>query len=275
MNLFEVNLDTCNQDGICAAVCPAGLIELRENAYPTPVAGAEEVCIRCGHCVAVCPTGSLAHRIMTPDQCVPIRKDFKLSTEQCEHFLRSRRSIRVYKNKPVSQDELAKLIEIARYAPSGHNSQGAQWHVLGNPDELKRLAGIVIDWMRYVIANMPELAVAMQLERTVKRWEAGADVVLRNAPVLIIAYAEKDDRTAPATCTIALTYLELAATSMGLGCCWAGYFNAAATTFPPMIEALALPQGHQSFGAMMVGYPQFKYQRLPSRKTPKITWRLK
>ncbi len=272
MNLFEVNQETCNQDGICAAVCPAGLIDLRENAYPTAVAEAEELCIRCGHCVAVCPTGSFSHHNMTTDQCAPTRKEFKFNAEQCEHFLRSRRSIRVYKNKPVSQDELAKLIEIARYAPSGHNSQCAQWTVWGNQDELNRLAGIVFAWMRHLIANVPELAAAMHLERTVKRWEAGADVVLRHAPALIVAHAEKDNPAAPATCTIALTYLELAATSMGLGCCWAGYFNAAATTFPPMMEALALPDGHKSFGAMMVGYPKFKYQRLPTRQAPKINW---
>ena len=274
MNLFEVNLDTCNQDGICAAVCPAGLINLRENAYPAPVDGAEEICIRCGHCVAVCPTGSLTHRNITVDQCAPVRKDYKLTAEQCEHFLRSRRSIRVYKDKPVSQDELAQLIEIARYAPSGHNSQCVQWSVLGNRDELNGLGGIVIDWMRHLIVNMPELAAAMHIEKTVKRWETGADVILRNAPALIVAHAEKDNRTAPAACTIALTYLELAATSMGLGCCWAGYFNAAATTFPPMMKALALPDGHLSFGAMMVGYPKFKYQRLPTRNTPEITWRM-
>ena len=74
-------------------------------------------------------------------------------------------------------------------------------------------------------------------------------------------------------CTIALTYLELAATSMGLGTCWAGYFNVTATSFPPMQEALALPPGHQAFGSMMVGYPKFSYHRLPLRNPPAISWR--
>ena len=65
-----------------------------------------------------------------------------------------------------------------------------------------------------------------------------------------------------------------AAESMGLGGCWAGYFNAAASSFPPLIEALALQEGHQSYGAMMIGFPQYQYQRLPARKEPDITWRL-
>lgn len=211
---------------------------------------------------------------MSVDQCTPINKDYQLSVKQCEHFLRSRRSIRVYKNKPVEREQLARLIEIARYAPSGQNAQNAQWLVIGDWDELKRLKEMVIDWMRHAIANTPDLAAALFLEKTVQRWEAGADVILRNAPALIVAHGHQKDRSAPVTCTIALTYLELAATSMGLGGCWAGYFNIAANHFPPMMEALGLPEDHQSMGAMMVGWPKFKYQRLPTRKPPKITWRL-
>lgn len=274
MDLFEVNQETCNQDGICAAVCPAGIIDFKKGAYPTPIAGAEKVCIRCGHCVAVCPAGSFNHREMMTEQCPPIQKALHFTAEHCEHFLRSRRSIRVYKNKPVPRDVLAELIEIARYAPSGHNSQCAEWLVFGNRDELRNLAGIVVDWMRWMIGNMPEIALSMQMDRVVERWEDGNDFVLRDAPVLIVAHAEKDNLAAPSTCTIALTYLELAATSMDLGCCWAGFFIAAATTFPPMMEALSLPKNHQCFGGMMVGYPKFSYHRLPLRKPPGITWRL-
>ena len=65
----------------------------------------------------------------------------------------------------------------------------------------------------------------------------------------------------------------LGATGMGLGGCWAGYFNAAVNTFPPMQQALGLPEGHQCYGAMMIGYPKFRYHRMPERKAPSITWR--
>jgi nitroreductase/NAD-dependent dihydropyrimidine dehydrogenase PreA subunit len=274
MNLFEINQQSCNQDGICAAICPVGIIEFQKGAYPKPIAEAEQLCIRCGHCVVVCPTASLSHREMTPGKCPSIQKELHLSIMQCEQFLRSRRSIRTYKTQSVPKNELLKLIELARYAPTGHNSQSVEWLVLGNRDELKHLAGITVDWMRWMLDNMPEIALSFHLDRTIPRWEDGEDIVLRNAPSLIVAHAAKDDRVAPTSSTIALTYLELAATSMGLGCCWAGYFNVAATTFPPMMEALPLPEGHQCLGAMMVGYPRFKYYRLPLRKQPKIAWRL-
>jgi nitroreductase len=75
------------------------------------------------------------------------------------------------------------------------------------------------------------------------------------------------------TCTIALSHLELAATGLTLGACWAGYFNAAARNYPPMREALNLPKGHICQGAMLLGFPKYPYYRIPERKAPVITWR--
>ena len=90
---------------------------------------------------------------------------------------------------------------------------------------------------------------------------------------MIVTHAPKEEQSAPAACTIALAYLELAAPSFDLGACWAGYFNAAANLWPPMQDYLELPAGHSSFGAVMVGYPLYEYYRLPLRKEPLITWR--
>jgi nitroreductase/NAD-dependent dihydropyrimidine dehydrogenase PreA subunit len=274
LELFTINQETCNQDGICAAVCPAGIIGIKDGAYPKPVSDADEMCIRCGHCVAGCPTASLSHKDIPLESCTPIKKELGITHEQSVQFLRNRRSIRQYKDKPVDKTELKRLIDIARYAPSGHNLQPVEWLVLGDKAELRRLSGIVVEWMRWMLTNMPEVASPMHMDRTVDRYENSYDVILRDAPAVVVAHAHKENRVAPAACTIALTYLELASTTMGMGACWAGYFNAAATTFPPMQAALALPDEHQAFGSMMVGYPKYRYQRMPRRNEPKITWRL-
>ena len=272
MAILTVNVDTCNRDGLCATVCPAGIIAFSKGEFPQLTDDAAEYCIACGHCVAVCPTASLSHEKMTPDQCPPIQKELQLSVAQSEQFLRSRRSIRAYKDQPVERQQVAKLIEIASHAPSGHNLQSVQWRVIDNRSRVEKLASTVIDWMRWMIANQPEVAADLHMQRTVKRWEAGNDVILRGAPALVVAHAAKNERTAPPACTIALAYLELAAVPMGLGACWAGYFWAAAQNFPATIAALDLPEGHQCYGAMMVGVPRFAYQRLPLRNKPVISW---
>ena len=274
MDLFEVNEQTCNKDGLCAAVCPAGLIACPDGEFPRPVAAwAKRACLHCGHCVAVCPTGSLSLCDMPADECPPVREELGLSAEHCEHFLRARRSIRVFADEPVGRDELTRLIEMARYAPSGHNSQCAEWLVIGGPGEVHKLAGVVADWMRAELDGRSDLALAMRMDVLLGVIDSGKDIILRDAPALVVAHGRADNPMVPSTCTIALTYLELAATSLGLGTCWAGYFQAAAD-FPAMVDALALPEGHRSFGAMMVGRPKYTYKRLPTRKAPPITWRL-
>jgi ferredoxin len=82
VELFTVNQETCNQDGICAAVCPAGIIEIKNGSYPIPVSYADELCIRCGHCVAVCPTASLSHKDIPLEGCMPIAKELGITHEQ-------------------------------------------------------------------------------------------------------------------------------------------------------------------------------------------------
>lgn len=274
MELLSVDQEKCKRDGICAAVCPAQIIEFKnKEAFPTMIDGGDEICIRCGHCVAVCPHGAISHEIMSTEECPPVLKELNLQPDQVEQFLKSRRSVRVYRNKQVDRDLLAKLIGLASFAPSGHNSQPVHWRLIYDSDEVLRLAGIVADWMRSLIAEGSPLAETLRMDRVVAAWEAGNDRICRGAPHVIVAHAPKDERTAPAGCTIALTYLELATPALGLGACWAGYFNGAANSWAPMATALDLPEGHISFGAMMVGYPKFKYQRLPLRNEPKVSWK--
>ena len=274
MSLLSVDQEKCKRDGICSRVCPMGIIELEtEEAFPTMVDGGNEFCITCGHCVAVCPHGAMTHEDMHSEQCPPVRNDWLLDPEQVEHFLRSRRSIRVYRKKPVDRETLTKLIDIARFAPSGHNRQPVNWRIIYSSEEVYRLAGLVIDWMRNMIKDESPLAAAMHMDRVVAVWETGVERICRGAPHVVVAHAPEDERTAQTASTIALTYVELAAPSFGLGACWAGYFNAGANFWPPMKEALSLPDGHVSFGAMMIGYPKFKYHRLPSRNAARISWR--
>jgi nitroreductase len=210
---------------------------------------------------------------MKPEDCPTLRRDQLPGPEQCEHFLRSRRSIRNFKEKPVSREILTRLIEIARYGPTGHNLQPVHWLVIEKAEEVKRLAGLVADWMRLMIKEQPEFAQLLHLDRVVEFWDQGVDRILRGAPHLVVAHGQIALAPAQTACIIALTYLDLSAPSFGLGTCWAGYFNAAANLYPPLGQELKLPKGHQCFGAMMVGYPKYQYHRLPLRKEPPITWR--
>ncbi|SFG78852.1 Nitroreductase [Desulfotomaculum arcticum] len=274
MSQLLIDREKCQKDGICVAECPIGIIAMEEaEGFPSYLPGTREFCIACGHCVAVCPHGALSLTGMPSGDCHPLQKELLLTPEQVRQFLTSRRSIRVYRDKPVDRETLQEIINVASYAPSGHNSQPVHWLVLQEKEKVRRFAALVVDWMRYMIQEMPERAKIMHLNRVVAGWEKGEDKVTRQAPHIVLVHARGDNMMAPAACTIAMTYLELAAYGFGLGACWAGYFYAAASSYPPMQEALELPAGHKSFGAMMLGYPKLKYHRIPLRTTPRINWR--
>ncbi|MFH1983632.1 MAG: nitroreductase family protein [Pseudomonadota bacterium] len=275
MSLITVDPELCRRDGICAAECPMKIIAFNAQggAPPALLEAAEPACINCGHCVAVCPTAALTHKNLSPADCLPVNPEWLMGADRVEHFLRCRRSIRVYKKKPVLREDMEKLLDIARYAPSGHNLQPVKWLVVDGPEKVRQLAAHVADWMRYLIKAHPEMAGPMHLEMIVGAWEQNVDVICRSAPALVLATAGKNDRTAPAACTLALAYLDLAAPSLGMGSCWAGYFGVAAAQWPALVQALGLPEGMITYAAMMVGYPKFKYHRMPTRKPVDVIWK--
>ena len=126
-----------------------------------------------------------------------------------------------------------------------------------------------MDWMRTIQVESPPSHFGRIVERTIDSWESGIDTMLRDAPHIIVTHAngKRGD------CTIALAYLELAAPSLGLGACWAGWFDAAAGAWEPLQEYLELPDGHVCCGAMMIGYAKYEYPRIPLRNKARISWR--
>ena len=153
---FYVDPEKCNRDGFCVEACGRRLIEIEKpDSVPTLIAGVEELCINCGHCMAVCPTGALALHTMRPEDCPEIRKELLIDLEQAEQFPRSRRSIRNYIDKPVERDKLNKLIQVSGYAPSASNARPGHFLVIENKAEIRRLSGLVVDWMRMTIKESP------------------------------------------------------------------------------------------------------------------------
>jgi nitroreductase len=82
----------------------------------------------------------------------------------------------------------------------------------------------------------------------------GYDAVLREAPVVIVASAPKEDASGMTDVTLALSYLELAAPVLGLGTCWAGLLQGAMVSSPDVKGKFGLPQGHTHHYPMMVGF---------------------
>jgi nitroreductase len=188
------------------------------------------------------------------------------------HLLRGRRSIRRFHTEPAELSVIEQLLDAARWAPSGHNTQPLRYAVLSGRERIHGLAGHAIDHFRNLLNTAPEAAKALGAENLVRSWEAGKDAVLRHAPQLIIAYGPKQHPMLSGSALIALTQVELLATTMGLGACWAGYVMIASAAHAPLRASLGLAEGEAVGGALMIGRPAVKYQSIPPRKPLDIRW---
>lgn len=265
MALISIDRTKCKKDGICVAECPFSLIALTgEEGFPEIRPAAARLCIQCGHCVAVCPHDALKLTSMRQDDFLPMGFGSPPTLKKIGQLLSSRRSIRTYQQQPVLRPHIEQLLDICRWAPSAKNKQPVHWLVVENPEEMRRLAGLVVDWLR-TGTTYPGIVAA---------WDQGKDMVLRSAPHLLMAHAHEDSLKPEIDCTIALSYFEMAATSGGIGTCWAGILmSAAAAGYQPLLDALGLPEGHHPYGAMVFGYPRFPYFKIPPRKEARVIWR--
>jgi nitroreductase/ferredoxin len=274
MSLITVDDKKCTSCQICTKVCPVGILKLDEKTkIPTAIENAEEICINCGHCVSVCPYKAFSLEMMKADQLDELEKNWKIPLDKLEPFLKGRRSIRQFKDEKVEKEKIEKLIDIARYAPTGLNKQPIRWTVVYEPAQTKSLAQSVVDWMQHLIDNKNPLAESLRMDLTVDMWAKNQDRICRGAPHIIIGHALKEDMIAAQAATIGFTYLELSAVSMGLGPCWAGYVNMAINASDDLRKFLGLSQRSACFGAMLIGYPKYEYKMIPLRNKPNVKWR--
>lgn len=271
MTEIVIDHNKCNRDGICAASCPLHLFKIDEETnIPYLDEKKADSCINCGHCISVCSQDALTLNGTSPEQLTQIKPELIASTETVKQLLRTRRSIRKFKDKSVDKETLVKLIDMANHAPTGRNLHEISWKLIDDKKKVRELAGMVVEWMKRV--SQVDKKLAEYFQGAIKSWEKGHDNVLRGAPAFAIAVAPKDAACAVEDGATAIAYLELAAHSLNLGTCWAGYFYFAVNSSPDIRKYLAISDDEKCVGAAMLGYPSFKYYRIPSRDPAPIEW---
>lgn len=268
MELIKVNKEKCIGCGICTKVCPTKFLHMEENE---PREDTEKACIGCGQCTAVCHNNAIDNIKAPLEEQVKLEKFPVIDEDVAEKFLRSRRSIRCYKDVPVEKEKLIKLIDIARMSPTASNSQGVSYIIIKNKELLRRLTGIVMKWMEEEVNKSSGY---WSFSEHVKDYKKnGKDVILRDAPSLILAIASKEFKNGRQNTISGLTYMELFATSLGLGSCWAGLFEMCAfAEYAPLLNLLNIPKDKVITGAVMVGYPKYKFQRLVNRNPLEVNF---
>ncbi|MBU3106998.1 nitroreductase family protein [Clostridium gasigenes] len=265
MSLITISQDKCIKCGLCVNECPENVLNFGKNG---PEEICPENCIACGHCVAICPREAIDNKKTPLTNQISSKAFPKLSSEEAKNFLRSRRSIRSYKETTVPKEKLIELVNIAHFAPTGSNLQGISYVIVDDRNILDKAIKLTIE----KLAN--DELLTKRFHHYIESYNSkGIDTVLRGAPCLILATADADFTRGRENSIFSLAYLELYAPTLGLGSCWAGVFEKIALNDDsPMLELFNIPKGQKITGAVMIGYPKYNFPRLIDRNPLEVTF---
>ncbi len=272
MNKIIINKDLCTKCNTCAMICPFKLIDSAdENTYPQINPLKNTYCFKCGHCEAFCPQLALTldFDVQDKEECDPAQ--LRLDPQNLSRYLKNRRSIRNYKSKPVDKRIIAEMLDAARYSATGGNSQAVEWIVLYNTIDVKKIAGLTIDWMRTIVKS--EHPMAKYLTGVVDMWDKGIDFITHGAPHIMMAHVPANEFIDKTDGIIALTHFDILAPSYGVGVCWAGFIMMASKTFKPLQEVLQIPENRMLAYPLLFGYPVIEPCAIPRRNPIKVEWR--
>ncbi len=249
---ITINENSCISCGNCDAVCPLKLFVWEEGTKAQcPMF---KPCVRCGHCVAACPSEAIGLDDKNPADLLPVEQ-VKFPENQQIALFRGRRSIRAYAEKKVERDVLEAALEHANYAPTASNQQLVSWILVEDLSKIKAIVAETIEWMRATNDK--------RLMHLVNSYENGGDPILRGAKQAIFAITPKSWPWGAQDASAALSYLELALHARGVGSCWTGFVISASKQ--NAVPSLELPEDKIIHAGLMLGYPNFTYNRIPER----------
>lgn len=166
-----------------------------------------------------------------------------------------RRSIRKYKDKAVSDDNIKRLLESARLAPSGSNTQPWQFIVIKSQDMREKISRVCHNqqWMK--TAPLFIVCVGDMKSRIGDGENSNID---ETSPEEEVKQIIRDT-------AIAAEYIVLEAQKLGLGACWVAWF-----TQEDIRPVLNVPESKYVVAVLVIGYPDESPEQRPRKKLEDI-----
>lgn len=289
-SLISVDLENCTLCKACINDCVANLFYVESEELHI-VDEFEERCILCGHCVAVCPVDVVKLKVYKTKSTedVPKTEDIPDFKSFCNLVLK-RRSIRQFKDKPVPKDLIMKILELARFSPTGSNTENINYTVIQEKENVAKISNyITIKVKRFVetledpkgreiiktrLQNEEFILAIENLPRTkaiLKTIETGIDFWCWEGQLIFI----HGDLTIGGILTnsaLAAAHIMLAAETLGLGTCSLGYLTFHTNQSETIKKMIQLPKNHEIGYSLAIGYPKVNYKRIPSRRPLRVNW---
>jgi ferredoxin len=278
--LHSVDREVCNGDGLCVGVCPHGALELVDGIAATVKSRAES-CIGCGQCVAVCPTEAIRLQGMPNGDFERLQRP-SVDFDQFHEFLRTRRSVRLFKEREVAREDIDKILLAAATAPMGFPPHTTEVVIIDEVDELSFLLGALVNHydrliksfsnpigrMLIRLATGPETYGELRdhvVEAATYANEGyrrdGTDRYMYSAPAVMIFHASRWGASYEQNGHLVCHHAMLAALSLGLGSTIIGMI-------PPVVERskelrarYGIPKDNRVLTSLILGHPKYRYRR--------------
>ena len=166
----------------------------------------------------------------------------------------TRRSTRNYRPDAVEAEKLEQVLNAAKQAPSGGNSQTNHFLVIQNSEVICKLAAMAQEaFARMEITE----DTYKSLKNSITLSKRGSYVFCYNAPVLIVVANQKDYGNNMADCACAIENMMIAANALDLGSCWINQLKWL-NEDPKIVNylrALGMKEGERVYGSVIIGYP--------------------
>ncbi len=164
----------------------------------------------------------------------------------------SRRSVRNFSDRPIEKIYLEKILECARFAPSGHNMQTWKFTVIQNQNNISRLRDIT---------------------QKVAKEKKTSFYGFLNPKVLIVVSNDRRNVCAVQDSACAIENIMLAANSYGMGSCWLNSWIEISDeeTIRNELRTYQIPDTHIVYGIVALGYPS-GLVKTPAKKQDTVVY---
>ncbi|QHQ61889.1 nitroreductase [Anaerocolumna sedimenticola] len=164
----------------------------------------------------------------------------------------ARRSTRKFTEQQIKEEQLETLLEAARWAPSGSNSQSWLFTAIQNKDILLKINELVREGFQHWIPD-DDYPGKLGAKASSSREDYN---FYYHAPTLIIATNRPNYENAMADCALALENIFLAAQSLGLGSCYINHLHWLRNDqeLRNYLSELGIPKEHTICSSAAIGY---------------------
>ena len=183
-------------------------------------------------------------------------------------IIKTRRSVREYKEDAIPDEDIEFLIDCARFAPTGFNAQPWKFMVVKNKDTKREISERGKKTLLPMIEPVKDKSQKMEDFISFLKTE-GTDLFY-DAPVLVIILGNENAMTTDNDCSMAAQTMMLAAHSKGIGSCWIGAAQPALMD-EGFLKELGVPDGYKVVAPLIFGYPKGETE-MPEKNEPEVIW---